>query len=286
MNKDLNYLYYIVYMTVNKKSGKFYIGKHATNDINDDYIGSGTLLLRAIAKHGREFFERTILYVFTTYEEADLVESELVTDDLICDPRCYNLARGGQGGNLGTEVNQRKGAAVSLALKGKRKSQAHKDAIGMSNSGKIRTLETRLRMAVGSQKKHDSRTEEERKSLFGKSSLNNNFYGKKHKQESIDLIKSKLAGTRTGGKSNRAKPITIDGIEYSCHKEAREVLGLTKNQLRRLLNPIEPKKEANDRKHYRSVEVDIDGVRYRSLAEASETLGISTYKIKRKLGMN
>ncbi len=42
-------MYYVIYKTTNLVNGKFYIGKHQTNDLNDGYIGSGKILRLAIA---------------------------------------------------------------------------------------------------------------------------------------------------------------------------------------------------------------------------------------------
>jgi hypothetical protein len=51
-----------IYEWVNKINGKKYIGSHA-GDINDGYVASGPIFLRAIQKYGIENFERTILEV-------------------------------------------------------------------------------------------------------------------------------------------------------------------------------------------------------------------------------
>lgn len=87
--------YYFTYKTVNKMNGKFYIGVHATNNIEDRYLGSGKYLNDAIQHYGRENFERVILNFHNTYESALAEESKLVTQELIDDPNCYNLTLGG-----------------------------------------------------------------------------------------------------------------------------------------------------------------------------------------------
>jgi hypothetical protein len=91
-------MYYVVYEVKNKVNGKKYIGKHKTDDIYDDYLGSGKYLKRAINKYGKDCFEKVILYVFDNKKEMDDKEAELVTDKEVKDEMFYNLKRGGEGG--------------------------------------------------------------------------------------------------------------------------------------------------------------------------------------------
>jgi hypothetical protein len=90
--------FYIIYKITNKINGKFYIGTHKTNDINDDYWGSGTHLKRSIQKYGIQNFKKEILHVFLSKKEAFSKEKELVTEKLVQNPMCYNLTIGGCGG--------------------------------------------------------------------------------------------------------------------------------------------------------------------------------------------
>lgn len=48
---------YYVYKTINKINGKMYIGSHY-GKLNDDYLGSGLLITRAIEKHGKQNFKK------------------------------------------------------------------------------------------------------------------------------------------------------------------------------------------------------------------------------------
>ena len=94
-------IYYILYRTDNLANRKFYYGVHATNKIEDGYLGSGKVLKKAISKYGKESFVRTNLEFFDTMEEAYRREAEIVTEELIKDPDCYNAKPGGLGGLRG-----------------------------------------------------------------------------------------------------------------------------------------------------------------------------------------
>lgn len=92
---------HFVYMTTNMLDGKFYIGKHSTDNLEDGYLGSGVVLTRAIKKHGPANFKREIIATFDTEEEALLLEIEMITDELVRNPMCYNVKPGGKGGDWG-----------------------------------------------------------------------------------------------------------------------------------------------------------------------------------------
>ena len=88
-----------VYRIDNLINGKYYIGKHSAKSLDNDYMGSGKLIIKAIDKWGIENFKKTILKTFPTSAEAFDYEAELVTQELVDDPMCYNLKKGGEGGS-------------------------------------------------------------------------------------------------------------------------------------------------------------------------------------------
>lgn len=91
-------MYYIIYQTTNKITGHIYIGMHQTTNLDDGYLGSGKRLLNAVKKYGEGNFERIILRYCNTYEEMVLLEKEYITEDVVQDPKTYNIALGGKGG--------------------------------------------------------------------------------------------------------------------------------------------------------------------------------------------
>jgi len=88
---------YFIYKTVNLINKKYYIGAHSTNDENDSYLGSGSLLSKAILKYGKENFKREILFYCDTKDEMYQQELKLINEH-INDPLCYNVKHGGIGG--------------------------------------------------------------------------------------------------------------------------------------------------------------------------------------------
>lgn len=90
--------YHYIYKTTNLKNGKFYVGMHSTNDLNDGYLGSGTRLRRSIRKNGKENFKIEYLEFFNSRELLIEREKQLVNEDLLKDTNCMNLKPGGNGG--------------------------------------------------------------------------------------------------------------------------------------------------------------------------------------------
>lgn len=101
--KELHYLYKIT----NTKNGKYYIGMHSTDDINDGYFGSGKLIRNSIRSHGKGSHKKEILSFFENREELKNAEKKLITEDVVNDPLCMNLKSGGEGG-LSTDEHKMK----------------------------------------------------------------------------------------------------------------------------------------------------------------------------------
>jgi len=84
----------IIYKTTNLINNKIYIGQHTTDNINDDYLGSGKLISYAIKKYGKEKFQKEILEECKTKNDLDKREKYWIKK---LKPE-YNLVEGGTGG--------------------------------------------------------------------------------------------------------------------------------------------------------------------------------------------
>jgi len=91
-------MYYLIYKTTHKNSGKYYIGCHKTANLNDNYLGSGKYLLNAIKKYGKENFTKEILHICSSADEMYKKEAEIVNEDFIATENTYNIRIGGNGG--------------------------------------------------------------------------------------------------------------------------------------------------------------------------------------------
>jgi hypothetical protein len=90
-----NYKYYYLYQIINLVNGKKYVGVHRTNDLNDGYMGSGTVLKRAQKKYGIENFEKEILEYFENETDMFQRETEVVDADFYLERRyVQHLCRG------------------------------------------------------------------------------------------------------------------------------------------------------------------------------------------------
>jgi hypothetical protein len=85
------------YKITNKINGKYYIGIHK-GDLEDDYMGSGILIKKAIKKYGKDSFKKDIIKIHSSLEEAWEHEKSIVTEETVEDPMCYNMHKGGRGG--------------------------------------------------------------------------------------------------------------------------------------------------------------------------------------------
>lgn len=94
-NRELKKNYFTVYKVTNLVNGMIYVGFHATNKLDDGYLGSGTYLKRAINKYGKKNFEKEIVAIFDNRKEAEDLEREIVNEEFVKREDTYNISVGG-----------------------------------------------------------------------------------------------------------------------------------------------------------------------------------------------
>ena len=92
----MEYKYHYFYKITNLINGHFYYGVHNTNKLDDGYMGSGKRLHLAYSKYGIENFKKDILKFFESSHEAFEYEKNIVNENLIKNPECYNIQQGGK----------------------------------------------------------------------------------------------------------------------------------------------------------------------------------------------
>ena len=127
---------YYIYEIKNLLNEQNYVGERKCpknrNPENDKYYGSGLLINRALEKYGVRNFSKSILAITGTKKNADILEKHFIALYREEGKAEYNIADGGQGGDLGEECRKR----ISEKLKGHPTSYETKMKISKSHKGK------------------------------------------------------------------------------------------------------------------------------------------------------
>lgn len=90
-------LYGYIYKTTNIKTGQFYIGQHKIKNSErlEDYLGSGTHLLRQLKNTPRTMYLKEILQFCKDDNELNDLEFYYCNSFVVSDPLCMNIKTGG-----------------------------------------------------------------------------------------------------------------------------------------------------------------------------------------------
>ena len=166
-----------IYLTTNNINGMKYIGKHY-GELNDNYLGSGKLLKKAILEDGKENFSKEILYISQDGNENSRKEIEYIAlYNATINPLFYNIHHGECGGNTLEGYSEEE----KIALRKKLSELLSGKNNGMY--GKHHTEQTKAFLSYWAKFERDNsiyRTEEFRKKMSEKTSgEKNGMYGKK-----------------------------------------------------------------------------------------------------------
>lgn len=148
--------YHVVYKTTRTDgSGKYYIGMHSTDDLNDDYLGSGQILWRSIRKYGREMHKREILEVLPTRKDIVLREHQILASIPMDDMFCMNISRSIGFASRKPEfpVASEKRKQSVIAFYASPESQSARQRISEANLGRKVSANGRTNMSVAAKER-------------------------------------------------------------------------------------------------------------------------------------
>jgi hypothetical protein len=225
--------YHFIYKTTNLLSGRYYIGMHSTDNLEDGYLGSGTYLRRAIKKYGKLNFNREIVEFCKTRVELKSREIQIVNLQEIANENCMNLKVGGVAGDgpqIGYCHSLETKQKMSDAAMGKKKSPDHCKNMSSARIGTTHSESTLKKMSES----HKNITTETRDKM-SKSQLGvkNNFFGKTHTNEVRELIKK----ARTGSKASAETKLKMkkSAVGHVCSDETREKISKSNSKKQKII---------------------------------------------------
>lgn len=192
--------FHFIYKTTNTLNGKYYIGMHSTDNLDDGYLGSGKRLRYSVNKYGKDNHKKEILEFLNSRKELVNREKEIVNLNEIAKNDCMNLMIGGDGGFISSEQQRKRAIAGGQAT-----------ANRLKNDPEFKREHTE-KCSINMKKRH----------VDGIVKYDT-FTGKKHSIESIKKMrghnrqsrcKNSQYGTRWIFDIKNNKPIKIKGEEF------------------------------------------------------------------------
>lgn len=217
----------IVYKTTNIVTNKFYYGVHSTDNLDDGYMGSGSVLKKSIKKYGKENFTKEIIADYPTRKEASNHEASIVTLDLIELKECYNLKTGGdneythyQSVETRAKISERT-KGVNNPMYGRLQSNATRELIRLSRVGKY---------SGESSPNYGKQLTEETKSKIG---IRNKLrYSNKENHPNYGKSLSEEVRLKIKESNPLSKPCSILGKRYDSVRDAVRDLKIVRSTVR------------------------------------------------------
>ena len=227
MSKQKKYHY--IYKTTCKITGKFYVGMHSTDNLEDGYLGSGKILGYSRNKYGDENHVREILEFVSSRDELKQREKEIVNEEMLRHPLNINLKYGGDGGwpTNSLEHQSNAGRLGGLTSKGNARFFTREQR---ANNGKNSIHQNRMlaladdvrakRIATMQSREHNKG---EKNSQFGTCWVTNGAKPIKIKKEQLDEYLSK--GYSRGRKDGRVALYNVPVLQVFERRFGRKVYG-------------------------------------------------------------
>jgi len=195
--------FHFIYKTTNLLNGKYYIGMHSTDNLDDGYLGSGRRLRYSINKHGKNNHEREILEFVDSRGELIKREEEIVSLNEIAKDNCLNLKVGGTGGF---------------------KDEEHRH--NFINSTGPKNFAKKMKEDEEFREKHSKVSSERMKKTHREGKIKyDTFTNKKHSEKTKEKMSESSKGMNMGSKNGSYGTcwITRGGINKKIKKEKLEI---------------------------------------------------------------
>lgn len=262
--------FHLLYKTTCLETGRYYIGIHSTDEVEDGYLGSGVRLTRSVKKYGRQAHKQEVLEILPDRNALKLREEQVVTDELIAsDELCMNLIKGGNSNDrefgvteetrrrlsekskafVRTKEHYEKAVATRKAngsyrhtdetkrkigeqFKGKTITDEHKAKISSSNLGRVVTKEIRAKIGLANSKPN-LKLRGHTKSPETIEKLRQAQIGRVYSDEARVKMSEKAKARFSGNAHPKSLQCTIDGVRiFNSIKDLIRALGKGKNGLK------------------------------------------------------
>ena len=208
------YQYHFIYKTTNLLNGKYYVGMHSTNNLNDGYIGSGDRLRKSIKKYGKENFKFEIIEFLPDRPSLIIRERELITEELLNDKMCMNMCFGGSGGYISPD-GVKKGREVTNNILREKYGDDFNSVISNDFWKKLKSNPVLL-----------SQYKEKMRNSINSSSFDfgSTFRGKRHTDESKKIIGEKNSINQKGEKNSQFGTCWITNGEQNLKIKKEDII--------------------------------------------------------------
>ena len=146
-----------IYKTTNLINGKFYIGQHSTENLDDGYMGSGTYLKKAFKKYGKENFKCEIIEIVNgSKDDLDNVEEFFIKHYIqkVGKKNMYNATehasgcpKGHPAWNKGRSLSEEIRKKLSEVKKGRHRFEETKKKLSEANKGRHHSEESKKKIS-------------------------------------------------------------------------------------------------------------------------------------------
>lgn len=197
-----NRKYHYIYKTTNIITNEFYIGMHSTNNIKDGYIGSGNKLKSSVRHYGKKNHIFEILEFLENRELLMIREGEIINSEILKDPLCMNIMKGGLGFK-DLDHMKKVSAAGNQAFREKLKNPEYKKEF----IRKTKVVELCKTLHQDGRAKYDT------------------FSGRSHSEEAKKSISRKNSALQTGKLNSQFDKIWIRNLE------SKETIKISQSEL-------------------------------------------------------